>query len=54
MGDGAISQDRRFRRSSFEKANMLGLNWMSLWAMLVEEMSKATKHRHEDLRGVSG
>lgn len=45
MNDGAISQDRRFRRSRFEEANIMGLNLMLLWAMLVE-MSKATEHRH--------
>lgn len=32
----------------------MGMNWISLWATMVEEMSKVTKHRPEALRGVSG
>lgn len=45
MNDGAISQDRRFRRSRFEEANLMDLNLMLLWVVLVE-MSKGTEHRH--------
>lgn len=38
----------------FKEANTMGMNWISLWATLVEEMSKVTKHRPEALTGVSG
>ena len=45
MDDGAVSQDRRFRRSSFEETDTVDLNLTSTRAMLVE-VSKASEHRH--------
>ena len=45
MDDGAISHDRRFRRSRFEETNAMELHLMSQWSRLVE-VSKLSEHGH--------